>query len=115
MPFEYLSERKGSPAQAWAYNTKQTTRKAGPWTLGEPTQAEGGAQKTTELFIRAARAGHTDEQLLEEYPSTFSRCYKVIDRIRAITRPEREGPLEVFLFYGPPGTGKLNLHTIKED
>lgn len=107
--FEFLQERKGSPMDAWKYATKQHTRIAGPWIFGEATQAEGGAQKSTELFIRAAKEGKSDLELLEEYPTTFARCYKVIDRIRGITRPTRDHPLEVFLFYGPPGTGKTQF------
>jgi len=107
--FEYINQRRGTPKQAWDYATKQSTRVAGPYTFGEPTQAEGGAQKTTELFVRAAKEGKSDWELLEEYPTTFARCYKVIDRIRGISRPTRDHPLEVFLFYGPPGTGKTQF------
>lgn len=50
--FDYLKERKGTPMQAWNYATKSETRHAGPWTLGEPTNSESGAQKTAESSIR---------------------------------------------------------------
>lgn len=106
--FEFLQERKGTPVQAVAYCTKTSSRIEGPWTMGTPEAAEG-AQLVTQRFVRLCQTGVDDHQLLEAFPSAFARHYKVIDRIRSITVPQRTTPIEVYLFYGPPGTGKTQF------
>jgi hypothetical protein len=113
--FEFLSPAKGTPKQAWHYNTKQDSRVAGPWHLGEPTAAESGAQQKTELFVKAVQAGHSRSQLLDEHPSCYARHNKLVDHIRHIkyadrppTRMELYGDehIEVYVLFGEPGTGK---------
>jgi hypothetical protein len=107
--FNYLAFAKGTPKQAWHYCTKAESRVAGPWTLGEPTAAEGGAQKVTELFVKQILAGKTDLELINEFPSCMLRHCNGMDRIRGAIVPKRTTPLEVYLFYGPPGTGKTEF------
>lgn len=107
--FEYLKERKGSPHQAWAYATKQETRILGPWLLGEPTVAEHGKNKASELFVLDVKKGMTDLQLSESHPAMFLQRIRGLDRLRENMKPQRTSPIEVFLFYGPPGVGKTEF------
>ena len=107
--FDHLDKRKGTPLQAWTYSTKEETRRAGPWTFGTPTQAESGAQKSTELFLRDVVAGFDDVTLWTNHPSAYCRHTRVIDRVRSFNPPIRTSPLEVYLFFGPPGTGKTEF------
>ena len=104
--FEYLSERKGTPRQAWTYATKQETRIAGPWMLGEPTTAESGPAKQLEKFVRSIEKGANDEELWYEYPSCMTRYPNIPAKRRLKMRPVREKDLRVIVLYGPPGTGK---------
>lgn len=107
--FEYLKERKGSPHQAWTYATKQETRILGPWLLGEPTVAEHGKNKASELFVQDIYKGMTDRQLAESHPNMFLQRIRGLDRCREGLQPVRSSPLEVYLFYGPPGVGKTEF------
>lgn len=108
-PFEYLAPSKGSPKQNWSYCTKADTRLAGPWTEGEPTAAESGAQQVTELFVRAIEAGASDTELWREYPGAMARLPGVSHRIRSLKVPVRTKELEVYVLYGAAGTGKSRL------
>ena len=107
--FEYLMERKGSPKQAWTYATKQETRIAGPWILGEPTVNEMGNNKASDLFVQDIKKGHSDDRLSSDHPSLFLQRVNSINRLRGDLKPVRTSPLEVYLFYGPPGTGKTEF------
>jgi len=109
LDFHYLAPSKGSPKQAWAYCTKQDSRVAGPWTIGEPTAAESGAQLKTELFVKAVMERKTDLELFQEHPSCMLRHCNGADRLRGCIIQKREKPLEVYLFFGPPGTGKTEF------
>lgn len=105
--FEYCAPAEGTPKQAWAYSTKEDTRVAGPWTLGEPRASET-ANKTQE-FVKAIQAGATDEMLWEEHPSSMARLEHVPHRIRTLKVPVRTEELEVYVFFGEPGTGKSRM------
>lgn len=108
--FEYLSERRAKTAkQAWDYATKKETRIAGPWLLGEPTTAESGSNKTTELFVQAIKKGMTDKQLYDEFPSCMARLRHVPNEVRHLDDPVRTVDLQVYVLYGPPGTGKSRM------
>lgn len=108
-PFEFLQERKGNPVQAWKYCCKQETQVYGPWMYGEPTLAERGNNKASELFVKDVKSGMSDEMLSEAHPSMYLQRIRGMDRLRQIMKPVRKEPLEVYLFYGPPGVGKTEF------
>lgn len=104
--FEYLEGAKGTPMQAWAYATKEETRKDGPWTFGAPRHSEK-ANKSF-LFVQAIKNGATDAELCDSFPGMMCNSFQNALKIRQVYNiptpdPERTHPLEVFLFYGPSG------------
>lgn len=106
-PFEFVAPMKGTPKQAWNYATKTETRIFGPWIFGQPATLE--VQKKLEEYVEACQAGQTDLELWHNFPSHMARLHNVPTRIRALQKPIRTDPLEVYVFYGPPGTGKSGV------
>lgn len=110
-PFHYLAKRapNATPLQAFNYASKPETRVLGPWLCGMPSNAPSGAQKRLELFVKDVKAGFNDQILLDHHPAAYCQYPRVIDRIRSLSVPVRQVPLEVYVFYGPPGTGKTQF------
>lgn len=86
------------------YCQKEDTRIEGPWRYGgAPTQ---GRRTDMDACAAMIRAGKTNQQIAEKFPSQMIRYQVHMDRFRALYSPTREKELEVWLYTGKPGTGK---------
>lgn len=96
------------PAREWnsllKYVTKEDTRVAGPWTIGE-AQSQGqrsDLSTAAELIL----SGSTMTTIATTMPETTVRYYKGLLYLKSLTRQERYQPKKVGLFWGSTGTGK---------
>lgn len=100
---------RGTPDDNKKYCTKEDTRIAGPWEVGEPT----GAGRRTDLEAAAAMVtqGETLLEIARQMPEVYVRYHSGLKALKLILeeKPPRkfgpEGP-EVWIFWGPAGTGK---------
>lgn len=96
---------KGSGPENVTYCTKEDSRRAGPWTLGEV----GGQGQRTDLqgLQDALQEGATNRQLWETQFPTMVRYHRAVAAYRFETAVgETRDPPEVHVYHGPTGTGK---------
>lgn len=100
---------RGTPAQNKKYCTKDDTRVAGPWEVGEAI----GQGNRTDLALVAdmITEGATIREVADMYPATFAKYHGGIKSLKAVLSdngPRKFGPEgpEVWIFWGPAGTGK---------
>jgi len=100
----HLDKCKGTDDDCVAYCTKEDTRIAGPWHIGERV-AQG---ERTDLAALAAlvKEGKTDRDLAEIEPCTFMRHYKGLQTLRMVLLPPLEREVTTFCLCGPTGIGK---------
>lgn len=100
---------RGHPDQCIAYCTKEDTRVAGPWRVGEPMIP--GHRSDLDAAATMLDDGATLREVALEHPSTFIRFHRGLRAYLDITKAGEprnlmdEGP-EVWVFWGPTGTGK---------
>jgi len=102
-PQAHWQPRKGSHAQAKAYNSKEETRTDGPWEVGvEPAQ---GA-RTDLADIAEYTKDHTMAEVATEYPSHFVRYERGLSAYKNLLTPHRTELTKLIIYWGPPLTGK---------
>lgn len=118
----HFEKRFGSHDQAVAYCTKEDTRLAGPWTVGEwderhqltMQERAKGTSKSNETnkrkfadFHQLIRGGATDLELIEEFPQLYMSMTKGVEKARLIYAQShpRIQPY-VLVLWGATGTGK---------
>lgn len=87
----HLEARRGTAAQAIAYCQKNETRKAGPWTHGEPAVQGGRTDLTTGLQLLSLYIDEnencTARELAVEFPELFIRYHGGIAALLAARAP----------------------------
>lgn len=111
----HLEARRGSPKEAKEYCRKPESRVAGPWETGvwvEEAHRKDQKTKATEQLVARVRAGASDPELWEEFPSLMLIHNRSVVRAReAFGGAKRNSMPIVFLFCGPGGTGKSRTAT----
>lgn len=103
--------RKGNHAQAKAYCTKEDTRIAGPWELGEELEEWGSQGKRNDLrtLKRKLDEGKTETEIAtddETFP-VWAKYRHAIKAYQVLTRQnERDWATHTTVYWGPSGTGK---------
>lgn len=109
----HFEGRQGTHEQAVAYCTKEDTRQAGPWTVGEwsdvagPTK--GGEQNSSKILAvkRKIDEGAHDAELYETHFGEMLRYGKAFERYRVSMRSKhRTWQTKAVVLFGPPATGK---------
>ena len=85
---------------------------AGPWRLGTDT-GQGHRSDLAQLATKI-REGTTLLDIASEFPASFIRYHRGIERLVELTGPRRriEWQIEVIVYHGTPGSGKT--HAAKE-
>ena len=105
----HLEARRGTPAEAAEY-----CRKEGDWwssnELGIPESSQG-KRSDLEAVSEAIRDGSGIKQVAMEFPATYIRYHRGIERFRDVIRGRRERAGEpcVTWITGAPGIGKTKL------
>lgn len=97
--------RLGTHDQAVEYCTKEDTRIAGPYHVGE---APAGQGKRTDLesVKLMLDAGAPMREVAQEHFGAFVRHYRGFNTYRLLTQEQRTWQTTVRVYWGPPGTGK---------
>jgi len=119
-PLADFSSIKASNTQARQYCTKEETRVAGPFELGEFTEER--SRTDIREFMSLIEAGGSNTDLMTLFPSLYVQNMKKVDDLRAVklydiySRTKRN--IEVTYIYGAPGLGKStyvdNLYSYDE-
>lgn len=108
---------KGTHRQCIDYVSKEDTRIAGPWSVGEYVEhdnqvkggkASGEKHKSKLLAIKEKiDAGATDRELWQSHFDLMSRAHKSFNAYRSSLKTnERTEMTKTLVLYGPSGTGK---------
>lgn len=65
-----------------------------------------GKRTDLENVVEMIKKKSTIKEIVCEYPVTYIKYYKGIEKIRTLFIEERTEPPEVIVYYGPTGTGK---------
>ena len=119
-PLADFSSIKASNTQARQYCTKEETRIAGPFELGEFTEER--SRTDIREFMSLIEVGGTNTDLMTLFPNLYVQNMKKIDDLRAVkkydiySRTKRK--VEVTYIYGKPGLGKStyldNLYSFED-
>ncbi len=110
----YLEGRQGTKLQAITYCSKAETRDPDdnvtywyPDELSMRANAQG-RRNDIHQFVQAIKDGHTNEQLVDHFGSTYLRYHKGAEAVRlALPMPEQiEHPTDCIMYWGPTRTGK---------
>ncbi len=75
---------------------------------GEAIASQGERSDIAKVMERV-REGASDKEIAEEFPGTWWRGYRAVERYRAIMQPvERDWITHTTVLWGPPGTGKTH-------
>lgn len=111
----HLEMRQGTPAQAYAYASKEESRVAGPWTLGEfAHNKDGGVAgqgKRSDLqdAVDCLKAGGTISTIMTEHPGTYARYPRGMTALAEFylrSRMPSWRKVSVLVLQGRTGTGK---------
>lgn len=95
----------GSCDQNIAYCTKEASRLAGPYRMGEPSMGQGS--RTDLLRATQVLREHGIKRVAEEHPTVFVKYHKGLSALQEALQPK---PVykqrQVRVFWGPTGTGK---------
>ncbi len=100
--------RRGTRDQARDYCMKGDTREEGPWEQGQ-WNMKGMGNRTDLDNVAAFANGKTALAVYNEFPASYMKYSKGIDKIVFMTRPRRVLAPTVYLYYGPTGTGKTRM------
>ena len=65
-----------------------------------------GRRTDLENVVEMIKKKSTIKEIAQEYPLTYIKFYKGIERLRALYIEDRTEPPEVLVYYGPTGSGK---------
>ncbi len=114
----HIEQRHGPQQDAWDYCTPEGTKKSGakgginPYTFGELKIDKPGKRNDYHGFVKMARDGEREEDIMMAYPMLYCRHAPLIGKIRARglkqsrTAERLEKGVEVHIHWGPTGTGK---------
>lgn len=105
----HVEAAKGNATQCRAYCTKEETRVAGPWELGDLCT---GAGVRTDLMAMAAKIADGEELEVQDYLRWGNRIDLAI--LRTIPARDPANPVEVHILWGEAGTGKTRYVHEKE-
>ncbi len=107
-PGAHLEKRRGTGKQASDYCKKPETRVPGGtfYEHGEMKTTTPGARTDITNFKDEIQSGKRKRDLLDDHCLMMAKYPKFYQMVRAITMPERENNLKVYLLIGPPGCGK---------
>lgn len=103
----HLEKARGTQQQCIEYCTKEETRVAGPFQLGQPSEGQG-ERKDLKYLCTMVKAGKKDRELAEADEVLYAKYHKHAHALRtALERPEvRE--VKVLVLWGPTGIGKTH-------
>ncbi len=109
-PTAHWERRRGTQAQAIAYNSKEDTRIEGPWTFGEPKKLNNTG--CSPGFLPAVKEGKRLHVMHEEFPDDMRKYPRYYESLRqlypTVGRAEGDAPT-IQLIIGAPGSGKTRL------
>jgi len=100
--------RQGTHAQAKAYCTKEDTRVAGPWEIGEEPVAEQGKRNDLLSLKRALDSGQGEAAIAtsDELFPVWAKYAKCIPRYNMLKGRQRDWQTYTHVIWGAPGVGK---------
>lgn len=101
----HLEHARGSHEQCVAYCTKDDTRIAGPWTLGEQPPGQGARTDLADL-CKAVIDGKTDHEIAVADPVGYVRHYKGLTALRIAVAPPARRVVSTMVLWGESGAGK---------
>lgn len=103
----HLERRAGSRDSAIAYSRKDSTRSAGPWSLGDEGISQGKSKPLKRAY-ELLKAGCGDRELFEEVPEVAFRYQQGIRAARAALAHPRDKAITptILIWWGDSGTGK---------
>jgi hypothetical protein len=106
----HWEKSRGSIEDNEAYCSKEESRIAGPFELGEkPKGASAAREKKWNQVSLMIQAGNTQNEILRELPSLAPSARGIAALIEAYKPvPTLERDIKVFYLYGPTGTGKTH-------
>lgn len=117
----HLEKRRGSQAEAISYCSKQDTRIAGPFIIGE--KAVQGKRTDLEYAVNALDSGKSVKEIIQEKPNML-KYINHMQKYKALNESPRniQDDIQVEVIVGPPGSGKTrsvfevepDLYTVPE-
>lgn len=103
----HFERRRGTREQARDYCTKADSRVDGPFETGELPNQQPGRRSDILDVKDCIDSGASELEIAETHFSTWSRCFRAIERYRRLRTGtiRRDAPLVDFV-YGPSGAGK---------
>lgn len=106
-PTAHFENRRGTQAQAIAYNSKDDTRISGPWRYGEPCSAGTSLSDQIRSYVALARSGTSFNDAIDAHPTVAIRYPTIYNTLSLTsTSSPRLVQRNVTLLCGPPGSGK---------
>lgn len=68
-----------------------------------------GARTDLDEIMDAVKKGHSEKWVATEYPATWARNYRAIERFRMLVEPRRTWVPDVRVYWGDTGTGKTRI------
>ncbi len=79
----HFEPRRGTPAQAWDYASKEESRVQGPWSKG--AVAGDGRRGDLSQFRDAIMEGKSDQELIEEFPNEYAKYPRFVATCRRVS------------------------------
>ncbi len=107
-PRAHWETRRGSRDQARDYCRKEDSRLEGPWEKGEWNEHGQGKRSDLEDACEFVQT-NTMKQLAEQFPTTFVRYQKGLEKYHNFFVKPRNFKTEVIVLWGPSNVGKSYL------
>jgi len=98
---------KGTFEQCLQYNSKEETRVAGPWILGEPPKGQGHRSDLASVAAQVLKTGSVRQLALSD-PAVIVKYGKGLSLLASYVQPPRRNVHRLFIV-GPSGIGKTHL------
>lgn len=116
LTYAHFEPRKGTREQAKDYSSKDESRIAGPWSIGEWSGGQG-SRTDLETATTSLLASRNLRELALQHPTTFVKFHGGLTRLLEVTRIVPEQPLPEWrdwqsealgLLQGPPDPRKIH-------